>query len=269
VGANLPPNISNVVAIDLTLRVGANLSPNNKKQERVVSLQPADGGAARVVELKYRKANPKQYSALLRLVSEAGIRQSDWFDCTEDYLYIGTERLPGHSVTVRASTDLVQQAALDVAVIHVDGAGDLRSTLSTTTPAVTFLMSEIPEMARIRLTARDVTDASRTLLLDDLPCRSIGIGLLAFQDYGPHTIDVRVEFGGDASIADFEFMPESGIEEPIVIRFTPQANTTTLSYVATNMFRSRYQWRRATDDRTRPPEWSAYLSSKEPLTIHV
>ncbi len=269
VNANLPPNISNVEAIDLTLRVGADLSPNKKQQPYTITLHPANNEAPRAVELKYRKANPKRYSARLRLVSEAGLRTSDWFDCTDDYLYIGTERLPAHSATVRASADLVQQAALDVALTHADEAGNLRSQLGPANPAVTFLMADIPDAARIRVTARDVSDANRMLVLEDLPCRSVGIDLLAFQDYGPHTIDVRVEFHSDASTADFEFDPEVGNTEPIVIRFTPQVNKTTVSYFATNMFRSRYRWRRATDDQDTPAEWSDYLSSKEPLTIHA
>jgi len=197
------------------------------------------------------------------------VRESNWFECTEDYLYIGTERLPGHTVTVRASTDLVQQAALDVAVTHADGATNLRSTLGPAHPAVTFLMSDIPDTARIHVTARDVTDARRTLVLDDLPCRSVGIDLLAFQDYGPQMIDIRVEFRSAAATADFEFLPEFGAAEAMVIRFTPQANKTTLSYFATNMFRPRFRYRRATTDSGESSEWSAYLSSKEPLTIHA
>jgi hypothetical protein len=263
VGANLPPNIHNVEAIDVTIRPDRSLSSTGQ-QPQTLMLHPPAARTTNTIDLKYRKSNPKRYSARICLVSEQGERKADWFECTEDYLYIGNDRLPGHVVTVRASSPLLQQATLRVALRRVDGTHDLTETLHAECPAVTFMLDEIREGACLQVAALDIADTSRVLVLDGLPCRSTAVDLPAFEDYGLQTVDVQVNFESGAEFVEFEFLPDCSDVEAITREFTPHSNSTTFSYATTNIFQSRFRYRRIDAG-----EWSAYQSPRRALILRV
>ena len=265
IGANLPPNIQTHEQVELTLLVSAKLSRSGLDTRESVTLYPANGKSTQV-ELKYKRSEPKTYSMKIEAVSETDTLDSGWSDRNGDYIYVGAETLPGTCVTVRGTAALLEQAKISAVI--TGGAEKLALSISEQRPAATFLIGEGYENARLAVTAQDVTDASNILNLD-LPCRSLSLDLVAFPKYGPQTVHVTVKFDRPVPSADFEFQPESGSDDPIILSFTPAAPAGEFSYFATNIFRTRYRYRRRPTDADPQPEWSGYKLPGEPLTVEV
>jgi hypothetical protein len=265
IGANLPPNIQTHDQVDLTLLVSCKLSLSGLDTRELVTLYPADGKSNQR-ELKFKRSQPKTYEIKIEAVSESNILDSGWSDRSGDYIYVGPETLPGTCVTVRGTAPLLEQTKISAVI--TGGAEKLAVTISEQQPAATFLLGEGYENARLAVTAQDVTNASKILNLD-FPCRSLSLDLVAFSQYGPHTVHVTVKFDRPVPSADFEFQPESGSDDPIILSFTPAAPSGDFGYFATNIFRAGYRYRRRPTDADPQPQWSGYQLPGEPLTVHV
>jgi hypothetical protein len=191
-----------------------------------------------------------------------------WFPCSGDYLYIDASQLDGKCVTVRATPELLRQAEIAVAITGSNGVQELAGALTQSEPAASFLLTSGDEAARLVVTARDPTQASNTLTLS-LPFRTVSLDLSSFQEYGPQTTAVTVQFHDSMQTAQFEFAPECGAEEPVVMRFSAGRTTGQYNYYSTELFKHRYRFRRAPEEDGPPTNWSDYRSPGAPLTIAV
>ena len=262
VACGLPPNIQAVDAVELTLLVAKEYSRSGLPTAQSVTLHPSDQRTT-TVELNFGKSGAKPYSARVRVVSEDGITDMPWFDCSGDYLYIGAERLPGTCVTVRATPRLLGQAVISLAM-----AGRPAGTLTEREPAITFLESAANETARLTVTARDPAQADNPLTLD-LPCLSLSLDLPSFHQYGPQSTAVTVQFHDGVQDAQFEFLPEGDEEGKIVLAFSASRTSGQFSYFSTRLFKNRYRFRRADENGGGETEWSVYQTPGRALTIPV
>jgi hypothetical protein len=267
VASGLPPNIRNCEAIELTLRVDKGYSRSGMTAVEPVRLHP-DGARSATVELKFAKIGQKPYSARIRGVWQDTVRELPWFDCSGDYLYVGAERLPGTSVTVQATAELLGQASVSIAITGGSGQASLTATLTTDEPAASFLLPVQDSSARITISARDQAKSDKALMLD-LPCRSVTLDLATFREYGPQTTNVTVQFKEAAQAVQFEFLPECGEAEPIVLGFSPSRASGQFSYFSTGIFRSRYRFRQSSPPGDRETQWSDYRVPGEDLIIDM
>ena len=261
--ANLPPNILTHDAVDVTLRIAANLSRSGDTPSQTFDLYPPPGRPT-VAELKFKRSTPKTYTSRIRAISDKGILTSEWVGGSGDYLYIGAENLPGFCVTLRASASLLSQARISAIIPNVPQTQDLVASLTEAVPDATFLLPAVNETARLIVTAQNPADAAQTVKLD-LPCRSVALDLMSFPQYGPQTVHVTATFAEGVDSAEFEFLPEGSTDDPIVLRLTRQSPTGQWTYNATQLFHNRYRYRRLFDKGPAEPEWSDYRSPAETL----
>lgn len=271
IASGLPRGFRNCDSIDLTLRVDKAFSESGATAVEPVNLYPAEGRSS-TVELKFNKksiAGPKPYSAQITVVSQDKVTEAPWFDCSGDYLYIEASRLPGTCVTVRATPELLSQAAVSVALKGGSAEADaLSATLTAAEPTATFLLFALEESARLAITARDPRNSGKALTLD-LPCRSVTPDLASFREYGPQTTNVTVRFKDGAQAVQLEFLPECGEAEPIVLGFSASRASGQFSYFSTEIFRSRYRFRQHSTPGDPETPWSEYRLPGEDLVIEV
>jgi hypothetical protein len=264
VASGLPPNIQGCEAVELTLYAAAEHSPSKQGASHVVPLYPWEGGTA-AVELKFRRSVPQAYRGQVRVVGEDGsVTEQPWFDFAGDYLYIDAQALlPSTCVTVRATTRLLAQAR-----VSLQGPGNRQGTLTTDTPALTFLAAPGEETARLTVTALDPGDSANAPTLD-LPFASTSLDLSSFRQFGPQRVKVEVKFRGTAQQARLEFLPECADDEPVVLAFRSPRGTAEFAYFSTHLFRHRYRFRRVDEDPERTTRWSELQPPDRPLTVVI
>ncbi len=264
--SGMPAYISNCAAVQLTVNVEKTLSLSGRTTSQSIRLYPAPPEASSM-NLKYQKIEgPKPYVFYLSVITEEDQTDSPWLDGLSDYLFLDASKLPVPTVTLRATTALLQQAALSF-ICSTDST--LSSTLTSAQPAVTFLVPALDPEARWFITAHDLSHPDSLLRLE-LPCRSLDLDLSSFPDYGTQVVRPSVTFHDDLTSASLEFAAESPNGNSVILVFTPDQPQITFGYFATNLFASRYRFRLYTgqDDDSAAP-WSTFLPSQTNALIDI
>lgn len=267
VAAALPPGLRNCEAIELTLRVDKAYSESGATAAIPITLYPAADQTA-VVDLRFKSiAGAKPFCAQVTVVSDGQPIQMPWFDCDSDYVFIDPSQLPKTWVTVQATQELLNQAAVSIAFDAASATtGSLSATLTAAAPAASFLLQKSDEAARLTITARDPRKPDHTLALD-LPCRSVTADIGSFRDYGPQTTSVAVRLGDGTQTVQIDFLPEFAGAEPIVLQFSAARPSMRFTYFATNIFSNRYRYRRHSPTGDHEAPWSDFLPPREDLVI--
>ncbi|MEQ9481984.1 hypothetical protein [Coleofasciculus sp. F4-SAH-05] len=269
VDSNLPPNLQNVYAVDVNLRVEPEYSYNGNAQTKLHKLfpYPEPDADPPIVSLRFKHPNQKIYNSQVLIITMQYMHQGEKIDRTGDYLYIGADQIPVF-VTVSATSQLLNQAEIDATIADPNQSISDRGTLNADNPAATFVyFAELSQEASLEIIARSVEDNTKTLHLD-LPPLSTQLDLFSFPEFGTKSIEVTVNFQSGTDLAIVEFLPE-GTDEPRTEMFTPTDNQKTVSYSPGSLFDYRYRYRLMPTDSSPIPDWSDYLLPSEPLTLEV
>jgi hypothetical protein len=266
VASGLPANFVNGNQIAVTVRVNKDISASGNTEARSIVLYPAQARST-TLDLKYAKINSAQpYSTSVKVVGDSDITDGPWLDRTDDYLFIDAGQLPVAYVTVRATSELLDEAEV---VFTSTGAPDqtrVSGTLDATHPDASFLLGATDPVMRLSISARDLANPANVIKLE-LPCRSVQLDMTSFHEYGPQSVRIAVQFHDGTTSARLEFAVESEDAEPVVLGFAPGAPEGQFNYFATSAFRSRYRFREYTGDDDSSIPWSAFLMPGQDLHI--
>jgi hypothetical protein len=268
IAGNLPPNLQDVLRVDVTLRVESQYAPHGNVQTETATIFPVPVEPL-LVELKFKHPDQKKYNVLLTVITQNGIiLHGNQFDHTGDYLYIGTRNFPTNFLTVRATEILLSQAELDVTITDSDGNINKTTLLNAGQPTATFMLLEPSQKASLKVVARSLTDMAKTLSLY-LPAQPVQLDLFSFPEFGVQTIEVTTDFQTGTDSVVFEFLPEGSTNPPIIKKFTRDNNQQQLIYHPKTLFEYRYQYRRKPTSGSAPMDWSDYQSPLKSLTLTI
>lgn len=269
--SGLPKNLNLVGALEVvvTLRIAPDLTPHGNAFSHTVSLYPQEQSND-VVQLKFRDPSSKKYTMETRVVTMQNVITSPVIECTEDYLYIGLAELPAETLSVAANPDLLGQvASINLTLLTETGGEISDAQIRSSAPSATFLLNGRDMPATLHVTAES-KDATKGSIVLDLPSISTTLNPFAFPGYGPQVIHVNVNFSGKKTKIIYEFEAESDPGTPILVSFTDSTKQQDVHYFASNIFDSRYRYRRDPADGTAPGSpWSEYLDSDLPLNLSV
>ncbi len=266
VASGLPHAFSNCSEISVTLRVEKGDALSGTTTTQTVVLYPA-ASRSTTVELAYAKINgPKPYRAKVRIVSETDVTESDWFDATDDYLFIDRARLPLPCLILRATAALLAQATLTATLPGGAGAAPVTTTLDKAAPVMAIVLPASAPQDRLQILARSLADPGRTVSLE-LPCQSVELDTALFQQYGEQTAEVHVNFHDNTDQAELEFEAASGDTARAVLDFSDLQPHNRFNYVASDMFNNGYRFRQYGGDDASPFPWSPFLAPDQALLL--
>ena len=266
VASGLPQSFVNCNQIAVTVRVNKDVSASGSTEARSIVLYPAQPRST-TLDLKYAKINSaKPYSTSVKVVGESDVTDGPWFDMTDDYLFVDASQLPVTYVTVRATSDLLQDAEILFAFMEAPDQTRMSGALDAAHPEATYLLGATDVPMRLSISARDPANLANVIKLD-LPCRPVELDMTSFHEYGTQSVHVVVQFHDDTTLARLEFAVESDDEERVVLGFTPATPEGQFNYFAASLFRRRYRFREYTGEDDSSSAWSAFLAPGQNLHI--
>jgi hypothetical protein len=255
-----------VLVVDLTLRIAGASTPHGNAWADTVTLYPETPRSERIRKLTFRDPNAKRYTAELRIITEQFQISGEPKDCADEYLYIGLDDLPAKTLSIAASSDLLEQvASLTVTLLTSASECISLTVLDGSTQAATFLLRDSDEAAYLQVCAKSKSADAETRTLD-LPVASTTLGPYAFPSYGPQTVRVSVRFAGQTTAVTYEFEVESSPGTSILATFEPSTAEQEITYFAPDLFRNRFRHRKDSSSVSQAP-WSQYHDPTLPLTL--
>ena len=279
VAANLPDNLQGV------LHMGVNLlappTPPQRVHPLTAGLMFDDPQARQTVNWQFSPVEEEayQYTTFVFVRQAGSIRRYEGQPTAHrgPYLLLSVADFPLGFVPVKASVLLLSQALIQGVCRYPDAQTGADVTLpfelNSAQPAVTLtLPAAVLPQATIHLQACAL-QGQAMLTLGDSPARGLSLDLLNLREYGPHAIQVTLEFDvpGVVLVA-LELLPEATGDQPAqagVIALTPDSPQATWRYFAASPFQAGYQYRRRAEDGAPPVAWSAVQSPFEALKLKV
>ena len=136
---------------------------------------------------------------------------------------------------------------------------------------IAVILPKSSEKARLTVTARS-HNSGAILSLGPLPATSQQIGLHSFPEYGPHEINVDIDFGEEVTLLALELLPQGRPETSefiTVLHFTTERSQRTWQWFAQSPFEPGYRFRFLASPREPEHEWSEVRSPFADLHIHA
>ena len=196
------------------------------------------------------------------------------------YLLMGVADFPLGFVPIKASALLLAEAVIGGVCTYPDlktqAPVEITFEVDSTHPALTLSIPlEALPQASIRLRARapsGAPDGATVLTIGEFPARGMSLDLFDLREYGPHTIQVNVEFDTPLPLVLLDLLPAAKTEQEDAVdllSLTPAQPQAAWRYFTPSPFKAGFRYRRHSNVGDPPGEWSAMQSPFEALKLKV
>lgn len=281
VGANLPVPRPGVPMAGAHVRVPAR--PPDRIQEQTKTAEFTPPADQETLRFRFSPGEAPRYQVAPFLIVDAddGVRrvQGNEQERTGERMLLRVSDFPVQFVPVEASQALLEQARVDAVLkwtTSSEGNGappaDDRSqqvrTLTRDRPRVMFTLPPGAE-GQVRFRARPIDANEPTVTSRAVPMQQARVTRSSFSEYGPHTVPIRVQFEGEASVCALELRPAGphDASQRTVMHFTPDDAEKEWRWMARSLFAPGYQYRR--HDAPDGTGWSDPIDPTTPLHVHA